>query len=312
MALISSDFFQLAVVQLDGSGNVPASPTMVRARLSSESLNFQPQTTQSPEIDPSGQLRDSILTGVRSAGSVDLPMSHHAFFDDMLAAVMRGTWSSNVLNVGLVAREFMVEKRFTAPGGASYIYHRFNKSAVVSLGLNVSPNNEIGASVAFSGGTMDAVETALAGATYPDPGTDPIFTAPQVTEITVAGITNSLCFNNLSIELNSNVRGVECIGTLGYKEHALGRFEATIRGTAYFVSNDLIDYLINQGTFACEVEFSDTEGNKYHFLFPRCKMTNNGANAGGANQDVVSNIAIQALYDPATTTTVRVTRTVAP
>lgn len=311
MPLINSDTFQLSVVQLNASGAVPTTPAMVRARLSGESLNFQPQTTLSSEIDPSGQLRDSVLTGLRSAGSIDMPVSRHTFFDDMLQAVMRGTWTSNVLNVGSTQREFMIEKRFVPPAGvAGFIYHRYNKASIASAGLTISPGNEITSSFSVMAGTMEAVETAIAGATYADPGTEPIFTAPQVTNISIAGITNSLCFNNLSIDLNSNLRGIECIGSLGYREFALGRFEATLRGTAYFVSNDLIDYLLNQQAFSCTVTIADSDNNSYTFLFPRCKMTNNGANAAGANQDVVSNIAIQALYDPVTQTTVRITRVI--
>jgi hypothetical protein len=278
------------------------------ARLSSESLNFQPTTIVSPELDPSGQVRDSILTGARTTGSIELPVSRHAYFDDALAAVMRGAWSTNVLDVGSTMALYTLEKRFVNPAGG-YIYHRINDAAASSMSISISPGREITASVAYSGGTMDFVEAAISGATYPDPGTRPLFASPEVSEITIAGSTNALCFSDLAMEFNSNVRGIECIGTLGFKEQVLGRFEATIRGTAYFVSNDLLDYLVNQNVFAATVTIDDTEGNKYEFDFPRCRMTSGSAVAGGTNQDVVSNISIQALYDPVTSTTVRITRT---
>jgi hypothetical protein len=278
------------------------------ARLSSESLNFQPTTIVSPELDPSGQVRDSILTGARTTGAIELPVSRHGYFDEMLAAVMRGAWSANVLKVGSTLALYTLEKRFTNPAGG-FIYHRINDAAVASASVSISPGREITASVNYSGGTMDFVEAAIAGATYPDPGTRPLFASPEVSEITIAGSTNALCFSDLSMEFNSNVRGIECIGTLGFKEQVLGRFEATIRGTAYFVSNDLLDYLVNQNEFAATVTIDDSQGNKYEFEFPRCRMTSGGAVAGGTNQDVVSNIALQALYDPATSTTVTITRT---
>jgi Phage tail tube protein len=328
MTVISSDIFQLGIVKLTGGPppTIPGSPAFILARLSSESLNFQPTTIVSPELDPSGQVRDSILTGARSTGNIELPLSRHPFFEESLAAVLRSAWGSglkgdgtgpppatsavgaNEMIVGNALSLYAVEKRFTNPAGG-FIYHRFHDSALSSMSINVSPGKEVSVSVAVSGGSMEPVETALAGVTYPDPGVRPLFTAPEVSEVTVAGLTNALCFNDLSIELNSNVRGVECIGTLGFKEQVLGRFEATIRGSAYFTSNDLLDYLINQQSFASTIVLDDPEGNKYEFFFPRCRMTTGGANASGTNQDVVSAVTMQALYDPTRLYTVMVTRT---
>jgi Phage tail tube protein len=253
-------------------------------------------------------VRDTTLTGARSTGNVELPVSRHDYFDDALAAVFRGAWSGNNLDPANTLSLYCVEKRFPNPLGG-YIYHRFNDSAVASMSLNITPGKEVMASVAYSGGQMDAVETIITGATYPDPGTRPLFASPEVSEITIAGVTNALCFTDLAMEFNSNVRGIECIGTLGFKEQVLGRFEAMIRGTAYFVSNDLLDYLLNQSTFAATVTIDDSVGNKYAFTFPRCKMTAGNAQASGTNQDVVSNISIQALYDTVTSRTCRVTRT---
>lgn len=323
MAVISSDLFRLGVVKLV-AGAVPSTPAFMVARLSSESLAFQPTVAQSNELDASGQVRDSVLTGARSTGSVEVPVSRHPYFEDAIAAALRSAWGSGLKGDGASTPTFsavgadevivgnslslyMLEKTFTGPIGA--IYHRFNVSAVSSMSLSISPGSEINASIAYSGGTLDLVETAIAGSTYPDPGTRTTFTAPEVSEITMAGVTGALCFSNLSMELNSNVRGIECIGTLGYKEQVLGRFEASIKGTAYFVSNDLLDYLVSQTTFPVTVKIEDPQGNAYNFFYPRCKMSAGGANASGTNQDVVSNVSMNALYDPLRGYTLMVTRT---
>lgn len=325
MTVISSDVFQLGAVKLV-AGAVPATPTLKLARLSAESINFQPTTATSAELDASGQARDSVLTGARSTGAVELPVSRHDFFEDMLASVMRSAWGTgtkgdgsgpppvtsavgaNELIVGSTMDLYMLEKRWPNPAGG-YLYHRFNSSAVASMSVNITPGREISSSVQFSGGVMDLATAAIAGVTYPDPGVKPVFTAPEVSEITIAGSTNALCFSDLTMELNSNVRGIECIGTLGFKEQVLGRFEATLRGSVYFVSNDLLTYLVNQTSFPATVKMEDSLGNAYEFFFPRCKMTTGGANASGTGQDTVSNVTIQALYDPTYLTTVLVTRT---
>lgn len=329
MSVISADVFRLGVVKLTGAPPaVPASPAFVLARLSGESLNFQPQVATSTELDSSGQVRDSVLTGARTTGNVELPLSKHTYFEDALAAVFRNTWgtgqkgdgatvptftavTADELVVGSTLQLFMLEKRFVDPAGG-FIYHRVNNAAAASASISVQPGQEVQASVAYSGGTLDLVETALAGATYADPGTKPTFTSPDVSTITIAGVTGTLCFSNLSMEFNSNVRGIECIGTLGFREQVLGRFEATITGTAYFASNALLDYLVAQTEFPCTIRLEDSLGDYYEFFYPRCKMTSGSANAGGTGQDVLVNIGIQALYNPNWGYTCKVTRFTAP
>lgn len=325
MAVISSDVFQLGVVKLV-AGAVPANPAFMLARLASESLNFQPTTITSPELDPSGQVRDTILTGAQTTGAVELPLSRHTYFDDALAATFRNAWGTGTKGDGsgpppvtsavganeLIPSQdlslYMLEKRFPDPT-SGYLYHRVNNAAVARTSISIAPGREVTASIEYSGGTLETSSTIITGATYVDPGTRPIFTAPEVSEITIAGVTNALCFNDLTMEFNSNVRGIECIGTLGFKEQVLGRFETIIRGAAYFVSNDFLDYLINQSEFAATIQVDDPAGNAYSFFFPRCRMTAAGANAAGTNQDIISNVTIQALYDPTRLYTVMVTRT---
>lgn len=327
MPVVSSDVFRLAQVKLTGSPpSVPASPTFKVARLSSESLNFQPSTATSSELDPSGQVRDSVLTGARSTGAVELVLARHTFFEEALEAVFRNAFATGTKGDGsgpppvtsavgadeLIPGDtlslFMVEKRFRDPSG-TYLYHRFDDSAIASMSIAVSPGAEVSASVSYSGGELTMADTIISGATYTDPGVRPVFTAPEVTEITLGGISATLCFQSLNLEFNSNVRGIECIGTLGFREQVLGRFEASITGAAYFVDNSLLQYLVDQTEFAVTVELADSQGNKYAFDYPRCKMTAGNANAGGTGQDVVQNVTIQALYDPTRLYTCIVTRT---
>lgn len=328
MPVTSADLARLAHVQMTGAPPaVPATPTMTVARMTGESLSFQPSVTTSNELDPSGQLRDSILTGGQSTGSVEMELSRNNYFEEVLQAVFRNSWATgsqgdgtlpytpgavgaNELIVGSTLKLFMVEKTFQAPDGP--LYHRFDVSAYDSLSISVAPNAPITASASISGGTLDLDSAIIVGATYPDPGTYPVFTAPEVSEISVDGVPTTLCFSSFTMNFNSNVRGIECIGTLGFREQALGRFEATIEGTAYFVSNDLLQDLIDQNELPLSIVLEDGAGNGYTFFFPRCKITANAVNAAGTGQDVVANLSFQALFDPSWNFTVRATRVIAP
>lgn len=330
MPVISADIFRLALVKLTGSPlAVPATPPFKLARVTGESLTFVPQTTVSNELDPSGQVKDSILTGATSSGSVDFELTRHDAFLEYLEGVFRNTFgtgqkgdgatptptfsavTANELIPGQVLMEWLIEKRFTDPTGA-FLYHRFNKCAFESLSLQVSSNEPITGSVNVNGTTLDLDNAIITGATYADAGNNPVFTAPEVTMISVAAVPYTMCFNSLSLDFNSNIRAIDCIGTLGTKEHALGRFEATISGTAYFQSNDLLQALVDQDKFAVQVTLTDQLGNAYTFDYPVCKLTAVPVNASGTNQDVVANVTIQAIYDSSWGYTCKVTRVLAP
>lgn len=325
MPVTSSDLFRLSHVKLAGSpAAVPANPAMKVARITSESLSFQPTVTTSNELDASGQVRGSVLTGATTTGGVDFELTKHPWFEEVLAAVFRSNWGTGTqgdgtlpfaadpvgadeLIVGKLLDLFMIEKRFETPDGDAY--HRVQLSAYSSLSLSVAPNSAITGSVDVSGGTLELSEAPIAGApTFNDPGTNPSFTAPEVAAIQIGAVPMTLCFTQLTLNFNSNVRGIECIGTLGFKEQALGRFEATIEGSAYFVSNDLLQSLIDQDENPVTITLEDAEGNQYTFFYPRCKMTAGSANASGTNQDVVASVSFQALYSPEYGFTVRATR----
>ena len=325
MPVISADIFQLGAVKLV-AGAVPSNPALQLARVTGESIVFTPSTTISAELDPSGQVKDSILTGAASTGSIDGELSRHPLFDLFLEAVMRSTFgaatpqegdgvlptpgfstpTANELLVGSTLPLFMLEKRFRDAAGTGYLYHRFDKTAITTLSLSVSANEPITYSFGVSGGVMTLGTAILTGETYVSAGSRPVFTAPEVTELLIDGVP--YCFSSFTIDLNANVRGIDCIGTLGFREQVLGRFEASISGTAYFQSNDILQDLIDQTRFSVTTTLTDGVGNSYKFDFPVCKFTAVPVNASGTNTDVVANLSITPIYTPEWNYTVKVTR----
>ena len=328
MAVMSADLFRLAAIELDVAGAIPATPAWTQARITGESINFTPNTTTSNELDASGQVRDSILTGATVSGNVEMEVSYNPFFEVCLAAVFRNDWgtgsegdgadppvvttvSANELIPAKTLGQFAIEKTFFGPVGSGIVdqYQTFKPVAFDSLAISIAPNAPITASLAVIGGLLELADTGVTGATYLDPGQSPVMTAPLVVTIIIGAVPMTLCFNSLNLTFNSNDRGIECIGTLGIKEQTLGRFEATIEGAAYFIDNDMLQALIDQDEFPVEVELTDSLANSYNFKYPRCKMTAGSVNAAGTGQDVIANVSIQALYDSTRLYTCIVTRT---
>lgn len=329
MSTTSSDLSRLAFGRLNSADNLPGNPEMLVARFTSEGLQFQPNTVTSPEIDPSGQVRDSILTGASSTGNVEFPLVRSDWFHEMLSAAFRSDWGVGVLGYpdpsnpgrflqrnladnelipGKLVKLYDVEKRFETPDQPSY--QRYRQAGVNSLNLSVSPNQILTGSVSLIAGDI-VLDDPIAGASYPDPGEYTPLTAPNVTQVSVGAMTASACFSSLSMMFGSNMRAIDCIGSYSAREKAIGRFEPTIEGTTYFVSNDIIRALKEQDAFPVEIELGDGDGNRYNFFYPRCKFTNATSANPGTNQDVMQPVSIRALYSPQYQFSCKVTRTLA-
>lgn len=320
---VPADLLRLAFGKEAGVPPVlPAAPVFRLARITSESIALTPQTQNSAELDPSGQVRDSILTGATTAGDVNFEVSNNPWLEEMFAAVLRSAWGVGNYNavaltpdeliVGQLLLFYTIEKRWTMAGGV-FDYHRFRNSAIASLALTIAPGNPISGSLSVSGGTMDDPDAAeIVGATYQSAGDEPVMTAPLVTELTIdAGTVSARCLSEFVINFNSNVRGIQCIGTLGEREKVLGRLEATMTGNVYFASDDLLQHLLDQDEFPVAVKITDSVGAFYEFEFPRCKVTAAPVTAGGGTgSDVAVALAMTALFDEAKGSTVRIKRSV--
>lgn len=329
MATTPADLTRIAFGRLTAALELPAAPAMMVARISTESLAYTPTVVESPELDPSGQLRESILVGSGSSGNVDFPMVRSDWFHAMLAAVFRNEWGTGLVSdetapgvfaapravapdeliPGKLVHMYHVEKMYQTPDAPSY--HLFRREAIGSMALRVVPNDLLSGTVALLGSEMDPALAPIAGATYPDPGTFAPFTSPNVTEVLMSGVANLQCFNALTLNFNSNVRGVPCIGTESDREKALGRFIPTLDGTTYFTSNEHIDALRDQRDIQATVTLTDGSGNEYSFFYPRMKFVTAPVTTPGTNQDVMLPISLRGLYSPLHGYSVMCTRTLA-
>ena len=307
---VSADTVRLAMVRETGTPPAPpATPSMLVARMTSESLAFASTTTTSNELDPSGNIRDSILTGGASTGDVAFEVSDNAWFEEMLAGVFGNDWAADVLVPDTNLYLYLIEKMFPdvpVPGEDSY--HSFRDSAFVSATITITPGSPITGTATVNGGLLTLGTAPIAGALYPDPGTEPIL-VPSDAVVTVGGIASTACFGAITLTFDNGTRGIQCIGTLGEKEKVRGRFNATISGQLYYATDDIVEALLDQTEMAVTVTLKDAaDSNIYEFEYPRCKVTAAPVVAGGTGTDVVIDFGIQALYDATATYTAQVTR----
>ncbi len=329
MPTTPADLTRVALGRLNANYALPANPALLVVRMTSDSISYTPNVVESPELDPSGQLMDDVFVGSSSAGNIEFPLVRSPWFHEMLAAVFRNEWGAGAIFTegppgtftpavmtpdqlvpGKSVFMYDIEKTYASPLGNKY--HVYHRNGVASMALKITPNDILSGTVTYAGANMDAGDTQIAGATYPDPGEYGLFTSPNVTEVTIDGITAVQCFNTLTLNFNSNLRGVPCVGEESDREKALGRFIPTFDGTAYFVDNEQILALKNRTEMKITITLTDGSGNAYTFFYPRAKFVTAPVVTPGTNQDVMQPVSLRGLYSKEFGYSCMVSRTLVP
>ncbi|MFN3261322.1 MAG: phage tail tube protein [Pikeienuella sp.] len=328
---VSADSVRLAIAPEATPGVIAAAPAFKVVRATGEGVSFAYESTTSNELGGEGRgVRDSILTGGAVTGPINFELAKDAAFEDMIAAVFGSAWGADPLAIGAgpdtlyvsdTLKTFTFEKRWNMGAGAPdpFLYHRYLGVVPDTASLTITPNQPITGSIGFVGASFANDNAEAAGATYVQPSTTPVMTAPLVRGISMKdseGATvfdiGTACWTNLAVNFASNTRNVPCIGTLGSRESVLGRFEATIDYSVYFSSDFLVDALVAQEDFALEVTLEDALGNSYLLTFPRVRISTAETVAGGSGQDVVVSGQMVALVGVAPDVySARIDRTVA-
>ena len=184
----------------------------------------------------------------------------------------------------------------SSAGADKYFYQRYKGVTFSSLSLSASPNNPVTGSLGIVGGVPELGYLPLPGATYASAGNSAVFTAPEVLDLTVGTMMGlgSSCFTDLSIEIDSANRAIQCIGVKGDKETVLGKLNATVSGTVYFSSQDILQAVIDNKTIGDSViTFSNADGDIYRFDFFDLKPTEASLSAGGSGEDLTIPLTLQ-------------------
>ena len=112
MAIAGGSLARLAYIAEVTYGTTPATPAFQVINPTSHSIGLEKETFQSETIRSDRQLND-FRHGVRQAsGDIGIEF-RDASWDDLLQAVMMGTWSTDVLKAGTTRRSFTIERFFS-------------------------------------------------------------------------------------------------------------------------------------------------------------------------------------------------------
>lgn len=285
-------------------GTTPATPAFTPIRHTSTTLGMTKDPLESAELRDDRQI-STYRHGARQCnGDIGFEFSYGSF-DNILEAVLGGTWTANVLTAGVVRRTFTIERFFSDLLAAANPYHRFTGCEFNTLALQINANAMITGTVGILGLDMVLAQTAIAGATVAAPTTtDPLdsFTG----ELKEGGVTIAV-ITEIQLNVDNGMAARFVVGSKTSIKPSQGRSRITGQITAYFENSDLFLKFVNEVESSIEVNLPDLDGNNYKLELPRVKYNGGKPDVTGDGPITLA-MPFIALLDPVTNTNCKLTR----
>jgi hypothetical protein len=277
-------------------GVTPANPVLQRLRVAGETLGPRVMYDESGEINPLYALADLVPVGSEGGGSFPFDFAKSVAFDDILQAVLRGTWTTGVLKGGTVKRSYTIEKSVVAGGGRKYM--KFPGSRYMGISLSGSVGSRITGSVdVMSLSGIPSTTSIIGTGSVTEPADTRILSMVDISAFSITGDVTPLIIKSFSLSINNNGRYQQGQGQLASYDIAYGMRDVTFSMDAYFESWEQMDKLLNRGNNNLNLTIGDGT-NSYAIRLPRLRYRTNDANASGNNEDMVQSIEGRGLYDP--------------
>lgn len=313
MAGAASSQLRSAYVAESTPGTIPATPGFTTLH-SPARMSAMAEFIDGRSLVSKGARLGHAVAGIPVTGSLEGQMIY-GVYDDFLATLMQGAWSSDVLKDGKAVSTVAVENAIPAGAAGTLTMMRFRGVEATGGTINLRSRQAAQLSLTLLGmGSDDATTTAITGATYTDPTeADPLSSGVDVGTIAFDGYTLD-CMEALEIgftfegrDPQAKIASNDTCGTLR------GDFLPTLSARIFVEANFLAIYnaaRARQTLFSVTVPLGSVTGEKYTLEFPACHFggTMIDTTAAGAFHTV----PIVPTYDTATEDCVlKITRAVA-
>lgn len=278
-------------------GVTPASPELKSLPIQSTSLWETRESIEDPTISPD-RLGAAPVPGNRAVAGDMVVTLRHGQYDDLLEAVMGGTWTANVLKQGKTRRSFTMQRAHSDIN----TYHQFKGVRVNTFDMTVTPGSIISATFGLMGSTMTNGNTNL-DATPIAPLDVPGLNSISGT-VTVAG--QAVCVTSATININNNMTVDYCIGN--DVAHAPTWDKGIVTGSLTFFYEDLVQVNRFFNNTVTSVSLTLTDGtNNITFLMPHVNFTSADVPLPNTGKLFVT-MPFTASRDAATGTSIQITR----
>lgn len=301
--LANSSQHAIAIVPETSYGVTPANPQFKRKAITGTTLGMSKGTVEDETIRPDRQVVDVRHTTRQVGGDISANLNYDGF-EDILEALLCGTWTDNVLVPGVTRRSFSVLRQFTELSGGAKPFHLAKGVEFNTLALTLSPEALVKAVFGCIGQNIIPGETAPAGATFADASAKKAFDAFAGSFSAPAGV--NLTELSLTIENGLDPRFVVFDDkTLQPK---IGKTRVTGSMSIHFETSEMLEKFYNAEELALNFDIVDSEGNTLDFSLPRILLNGGQPDVEGEN-DIILTVPFQALYDAGEACSIKITRT---
>lgn len=295
-------------------GTTPATPAFKPIRHTGTTLAMTKESLQSEEVRDDRQIADFRHGAYQTGGDISIELSYGSF-DDLLEAVLGGTWAvdspvagTDRLTAGTTRRSFTVERFFGDILSADKPYHRFTGVEMNTLALQISANAMVTGTIGTVGQNFATDTVAIAGATYPAAST----TSPldSFTGVLKDGGTAIAVITEIQLNLDNGLEARFVVGSKASIRPSIARSNVSGQITAYFEDSTLLDKFINETESSIEFTLPDGAGNQYKVTLPRIKYNGGQPDVDG-DGPITLTMPFQALLDATTGTNIIIDRTAA-
>lgn len=284
-------------------GTTPSTPTWTPIPHTGTTLNMTKDGIESEKLRGDRQVEDFRHGNKTVGGDISAELEYGAF-DDILQAVMCGSWDTNVLKSGTTRRSFTLERKFGDL--ATPEYHRHTGCEFNTMALSVAPNQMVTATFGIVGKDLSVNTSQVASSTYSDDvGNTPFdsFTG-SITE----GGSAIATVTAIEFTVENGLEPLFSVGSDTTNRPSIGKSRVTGSLTTYFDSKTLYEKFLNETESAIVLTLTDVDGNDYEFDIPRVKYNSGQPDVSGEGAVTIA-MDFVALYDDTDESQLVITRT---
>lgn len=294
-----------AIIAEATPGTLPGSGTLLPFdQIPGTRPTFNADQLTSPSMARVRASRGSRRNNFRVDGGLRGHFSRGTANELLLQSALSGTWATDVLKAGATDTSFAVEERLIE--GAGSLYQRFLGCMVAGFTLECAYDGNAEASFDVLGMSRQTA-TAATALTYGTSPTTLQLAGPDVTAVTIAGLTGSTApdFVNLSLSVTHNREAQGGFGSTSARAIGTSGARAVTLGLRFYREDFSPETII--GDTPLEVSFTIGSGaNGFTFLLPRAFGSIPVDSDDGSK--ALIDVTFTAAFDPTAGTDLQITR----
>lgn len=303
MAIANGAQHSLHYIAESTYGTTPSTPTWTPLPHTGTTLALTKDAIESEKLRGDRQVEDFRHGNKSIGGDVSSELEYGAF-DDIMEAVMCGTWSTNVLKSGTTRRSFTIERKFADLATAEF--HRYTGVEFNSMAMSIAPNAMVTTTFSVIGKDLSLATSEVASSTYSaDVGNTPFdsFTG-SITE----GGSSIATVTSLDFTVENGLEALFSVGSQTTNRPSIGKSRVTGSLVTYFDSKALYEKFINETASEIVCTLTDVDGNSIQIDIPNVKYNSGQPDVSGEGAVTVS-MDFVALYSSGDASQLVITRT---